>query len=131
MTNPGRYRPAGSIRPDVQLGHSTPRDGKHPESPQMPSGTRLNRGDRRRGILSTAAPAGHRLCHTGDGQKAKVTSTITAGAALSLSGRFAVQGEQARRGLVLWAEHVNNQGGLALGPGAARRPVELRVYDDG
>jgi branched-chain amino acid transport system substrate-binding protein len=60
-----------------------------------------------------------------------VTSTITAGAALSLSGRFAVQGEQARRGLVLWAEHVNNQGGLALGPGAARRPVELRVYDDG
>lgn len=57
--------------------------------------------------------------------------SIMAGAALSLSGRFAVQGEQAWRGLTLWAEHVNAQGGLRVGAGRARRPVELHVYDDG
>ncbi len=59
------------------------------------------------------------------------TGTIAAGAALSLTGRFAVQGEQARRGLSLWAEHVNRRGGLVVGPGAPPVPVELRVYDDG
>ena len=42
---------------------------------------------------------------------------LKVGAALSLSGRFAVQGEQARRGLLLWAEQAN--GG-----------VELVVHDD-
>jgi branched-chain amino acid transport system substrate-binding protein len=55
---------------------------------------------------------------------------VRAGAALSLSGRFSVQGEQARRGLVLWAEHVNRQGGLAVRSGRPRRPVDLRIYDD-
>lgn len=60
-----------------------------------------------------------------------MTETIVAGAALSLSGRFAVQGEQARRGLALWAEHVNQQGGLAVRPDQARSPVSLRIYDDG
>ena len=60
-----------------------------------------------------------------------MTGTIVAGAALSLSGRFAVQGEQARRGLALWAEHVNQQGGLAVWPDKPRQPVSLQLYDDG
>jgi ABC-type branched-subunit amino acid transport system substrate-binding protein len=60
-----------------------------------------------------------------------MTNTIVAGAALSLTGRFAVQGEQARRGLELWAEHVNRQGGLRVRPSRPPRPVELRIYDDG
>jgi len=58
------------------------------------------------------------------------TASILAGAALSLSGRFAVQGEQARRGLSLWAEHVNERGGVAVRPGEPRLPVSFRVYDD-
>ena len=60
-----------------------------------------------------------------------MTGTIGTGAALSLSGRFAVQGEQARRGLELWVEQVNRQGGLLVAPGAPRRRVTVRVYDDG
>jgi branched-chain amino acid transport system substrate-binding protein len=59
-----------------------------------------------------------------------MTSTIVAGAALSRTGRFAVQGEQARRGLELWAEHVNQQGGLRVPASTPPQPVELRVYDD-
>jgi branched-chain amino acid transport system substrate-binding protein len=47
---------------------------------------------------------------------------LTVGAALSLTGRFAVQGEQARRGLTLWAEHTSHEGVLE---------VNLVVYDDG
>jgi branched-chain amino acid transport system substrate-binding protein len=60
-----------------------------------------------------------------------MTSTIVAGAALSLTGRFAVQGEQARRGLMLWAERVNQRGGLRVHPSRPPQPVELRIYDDG
>jgi branched-chain amino acid transport system substrate-binding protein len=59
-----------------------------------------------------------------------MTSTIVAGAALSLTGRFAVQGEQARRGLDLWTEHVNQQGGLRVHPFEPPQAVELQVYDD-
>jgi branched-chain amino acid transport system substrate-binding protein len=60
-----------------------------------------------------------------------MAGAITAGAALSLSGRFAVQGEQARRGLVLWAEEANQAGGLASSCRTGPQPVELRIYDDG
>ena len=60
-----------------------------------------------------------------------VKDAIAAGTALSLTGRFAVQGEQARRGLTLWVEHVNRLGGLVVSPDAPRRPVMLEVYDDG
>jgi branched-chain amino acid transport system substrate-binding protein len=52
------------------------------------------------------------------------------GAALSLTGRFAVQGEQARRGLLLWTEHVNHAGGLIVESGTTPRQVRLLVYDD-
>ncbi|MCC6174965.1 MAG: amino acid ABC transporter substrate-binding protein [Chloroflexi bacterium] len=60
-------------------------------------------------------------------------TAMTVGAALSLTGRFAVQGEQARRGLALWAEAVNAAGGLTgLIPGdrLAKTPVRLIVRDD-
>jgi branched-chain amino acid transport system substrate-binding protein len=60
-----------------------------------------------------------------------MTNTIVAGAALSLTGRFAVQGEPARRGLELWPEHGNRQGGLRVHPSRPPQPVELRIYDDG
>jgi branched-chain amino acid transport system substrate-binding protein len=52
------------------------------------------------------------------------------GAALSLTGRFAVQGRQARRGLELWAEDANRDGGLIVGPAGDRRTVALTVHDD-
>ena len=56
---------------------------------------------------------------------------VTAGAALSLSGRFSVQGEQARRGLELWAEHLKDAGGLVVDSARPPRPITLHVYDDG
>ncbi|MFN8635583.1 MAG: ABC transporter substrate-binding protein [Chloroflexota bacterium] len=55
---------------------------------------------------------------------------VTAGAALSLSGRFAVQGEQ-QRGRELWAEHLDDAGRLVVDPAGPPRPITLRVYDDG
>jgi branched-chain amino acid transport system substrate-binding protein len=59
-----------------------------------------------------------------------VPDHIKVGAALSLSGRFAVQGEQAHRGLLLWSEHVNSAGGLIVTRADRPRPVHLIVYDD-
>jgi branched-chain amino acid transport system substrate-binding protein len=56
---------------------------------------------------------------------------VRAGAPLSLSGRFAVQGEQARRGLRLWAEDVTSTGGLVVGPDRPPEPLELLIDDDG
>jgi branched-chain amino acid transport system substrate-binding protein len=55
---------------------------------------------------------------------------IAAGASLSLSGRFRLQGQQARDGVRLWAEQVAGAGGLAVGVGGPARPVRLIVYDD-
>jgi branched-chain amino acid transport system substrate-binding protein len=57
-------------------------------------------------------------------------AAVRVGAALSLSGRYAAQGEQARRGLALWVEDVNAAGGLPVRDRGARLPLELLVYDD-
>jgi len=56
--------------------------------------------------------------------------SIVVGAALSLTGRFSLQGRQAQRGLTLWAEQVNRDGGLQIGAGASRHRVSLLIYDD-
>jgi branched-chain amino acid transport system substrate-binding protein len=56
--------------------------------------------------------------------------TITVGAMLSLSGRFAVQGEQARRGLTLWADDLNLSGGLIVRALGGAAPVRLVIHDD-
>ena len=55
---------------------------------------------------------------------------IKAGAVLSLTGRFAPQGEQARRGLVLWAEGVNSRGGLTVRERGRPAALQLLIYDD-
>lgn len=52
---------------------------------------------------------------------------ILAGASLSLSGSLSVQGEQAHRGLKLWATSAGADGIVV---GGATRPVELVVVDD-
>ena len=55
---------------------------------------------------------------------------VKVGAVLSLSGRFANQGEQARRGLVLWAEDASSAGGLPAWDRGGSSEIELLVYDD-
>ena len=55
---------------------------------------------------------------------------IKIGVALSLSGRFAAQGNQAQHGLLLWAEDANNTGGLFVRDRGEKGPVELVVHDD-
>ena len=55
---------------------------------------------------------------------------ILAAAVLSLSGRFALQGEQARRGLLLWAEAGRTAAGGLAPERASLGPVELVVLDD-
>ena len=52
---------------------------------------------------------------------------VLAGASLSLSGSLSVQGEQAHRGLRLWATSAGADGIVV---GGAKRPVELVVFDD-
>ena len=52
---------------------------------------------------------------------------VLAGASLSLSGSLSVQGEQAHRGLKLWATSAGADGIVV---GGAKRPVELVVFDD-
>ncbi|HZU07522.1 MAG TPA: amino acid ABC transporter substrate-binding protein [Chloroflexota bacterium] len=64
------------------------------------------------------------------GKRAGRHVAVRVGAALSLSGRYAAQGEQARRGLALWVEDVNAAGGLLVRDRGARLPLELLVYDD-
>jgi branched-chain amino acid transport system substrate-binding protein len=49
---------------------------------------------------------------------------------LSLTGRFAVQGKQARRGLTLWADDLNAAGGLAVRAQGGTIPIRLLVHDD-
>jgi branched-chain amino acid transport system substrate-binding protein len=55
---------------------------------------------------------------------------VRIGAALALTGRFATQGQQAARGLQLWAEDLNAAGGLAVSAHGGGRPIELIVLDD-
>ncbi len=55
---------------------------------------------------------------------------IKVGAALSLSGGFALQGRQAACGLRLWAEDRATAGGLAVRDRDGRWPAELIVNDD-
>ncbi len=55
---------------------------------------------------------------------------ILAGASLSLTGRFALQGQQAHCGLRLWEDWVNESGGLPAGAGGSGQQVILRIYDD-
>lgn len=54
---------------------------------------------------------------------------ILAGLSISLTGRFALQGQQALDGIRLWELYVNSHGGIAVGV-HGRRPVRLVYYDD-
>jgi len=52
------------------------------------------------------------------------------GAALSLTGMYALQGRQALQGLRLWVEDTNAQGGLYVPSLRRALPLELVLYDD-
>lgn len=62
--------------------------------------------------------------------KSPLPKKITVGVSISLSGKFRLQGEQARRGIQLWVKHVNQQGGIYLNERAQSLPLRLIVYDD-
>ncbi len=53
---------------------------------------------------------------------------IKIGAALSLTGRFAKEGQLLKQGYDMWLERVNAQGGIKIGN--KRYKVELVYYDD-
>ena len=54
---------------------------------------------------------------------------VRIGAAISTTGRYAEEGENVRRGYLLWEDWVNNEyGGIKVG--ADRYRVELVLYDD-
>lgn len=53
---------------------------------------------------------------------------VTIGYAVSLTGRFAVEGKDAERGYKLWREQTNKEGGLLVGN--KRYPIKFVSYDD-
>jgi branched-chain amino acid transport system substrate-binding protein len=54
---------------------------------------------------------------------------IRIGAAVSDTGKFAIEGEAVKRGYQLWADMVNNElGGIRVGD--RKRKVEITYYDD-
>src|SRR5687768_3254590 len=55
---------------------------------------------------------------------------VTIGAALSQTGIYALQGQQALQGLRLWVEQTNALGGLFVPESRQHRPLVLLTYDD-
>jgi branched-chain amino acid transport system substrate-binding protein len=57
-------------------------------------------------------------------------TAITIGAALSQTGVYALQGQQALHGLRLWVEETNAQGGLFIPELCSAVSLQLTAYDD-
>jgi branched-chain amino acid transport system substrate-binding protein len=57
-------------------------------------------------------------------------TSITVGAALSLTGIYALQGGQALQGLRLWVEETNARGGVLIPESGRHASLQLIVYDD-
>jgi branched-chain amino acid transport system substrate-binding protein len=57
-------------------------------------------------------------------------TSLTVGAALSQTGIYALQGQQALQGLHLWVEHTNAQGGLFVPDLRCQMPLQLLTCDD-
>ncbi len=55
---------------------------------------------------------------------------ITVGMTASLTGRYGVQGHQARAGVQAWIADTNRAGGLQVGDAAPRLPLSFICYDD-
>jgi branched-chain amino acid transport system substrate-binding protein len=82
----------------------------------------------RAGLMVGGVVAGPSLlaaCGGGAGEQA--TDTFKVGAVLELSGASATGGQIAQRGYQLWADTVNNKGGLSIGDN--KYNIELIVQD--
>ncbi|KRE44147.1 amino acid ABC transporter substrate-binding protein [Knoellia sp. Soil729] len=53
---------------------------------------------------------------------------IKVGAAVSETGKFAIEGKSTKRGYEMWADEVNARGGIDVG--GTKRKVEVIYYDD-
>ena len=66
---------------------------------------------------------------TGEGVlRAADAQEVSIGYAVSLTGRFAVEGKEVDRGYHMWLDKVNASGGLRVG--GKRQKVKFTVYDD-
>ena len=83
----------------------------------------------RASILAGGVVAGPSLLAAcgGDTGGGGTTDTFKVGAVLELSGESATGGQIAQRGYQLWADTVNNKGGLAIGD--KKYKVDLVVQD--
>jgi branched-chain amino acid transport system substrate-binding protein len=64
----------------------------------------------------------------GVAQAADPTAPITIGAAVSVTGTFAIDGKSTRRGYDMWADAVNARGGIDVA--GTKRKVKIIYYDD-
>lgn len=94
----------------------------------------MTRRSRAVALLATALLAS--ACASGSGGSDSTSSEaggggdgpIKVGAAVSSTGKFAIEGVSTRHGYELWEEQVNERGGIDVG--GTKRPVEVIYYDD-
>ncbi len=78
----------------------------------------------RRSLLSLAGTAIAASNVTSLSRFALAAEPIKLGASLSLTGRFSDSAKYVKEGYDLWAERVNEKGGIA------GHPVQVVIYDD-
>ncbi|MBS4021374.1 MAG: amino acid ABC transporter substrate-binding protein [Dethiobacter sp.] len=71
-------------------------------------------------------------CNSGKNTKSPdgTVEVIKVGATISTTGNFAFASQQGIKGLELWVDEVNAQGGLYVASQGKKVPVELVTYDD-
>ncbi len=75
-------------------------------------------------LVAVVLPA----CGSKGGTTGGKTCTITFGAALSMTGKYAKEGEYLKNGYNLYVEEINKQGGIKVGN--KKCIVKLKMYDD-
>ncbi len=64
------------------------------------------------------------------GAQSAAKKEILIGYSISLTGKFSTEGSETHRSYQMWADEVNQQGGIAVKEAGGKLPVKLLYYDD-
>ncbi len=79
-------------------------------------------------VLTACGKSGGEKQAAGGGQQGGEKCVITFGAAVSLTGKYAKEGEYVKNGYNLYVEQINKHGGIKVGNKTCE--VALKIYDD-